>query len=204
MDEMVMLRQPDGKGTPSSHRRPLAIRCLIVTMKECRVSIVGISAACVLALALVPSAPPALGERCPQAGKTGPDSASEARTLEGRLIFHDAIRKWFELKLDEPRCGETSIELVRVTLDDWRPLQVLRGCRVRSSGSIGFSSTGYYSLDLNQDVEEIESIGTCDTQLPFPDYSGAKPDETVREYRVHMHVDFGASRPPDRFSPVPC
>jgi hypothetical protein len=130
-----------------------------------------------------------LGQECPQASETGPHSASEVRTLEGKLVFHDSIRKWFELKLDAPQCGQASIELVRLTLDDWRPLEVLRGCRVRSSGAIGFSTTGYYSLEMNQDVKEIESIGTCDTQLPLPDYSDAKPDETVRKYRVDMHVN---------------
>ena len=150
-----------------------------------------ISTACVLALALVTfTLVPALGQECPQASESGPHSASEVRTLEGKLVYHDAIRKWFELKLDAPQCGQASIELVRASLDDWRPLEVLRGCRVRSSGTIGFSTTGYYSLEMYQDVEEIESIGACERQLPFPDYSYAKPDATIREYRVDMHVNY--------------
>jgi hypothetical protein len=161
-----------------------------VIVKRHRASMISISTACV-ALALVTfTSAPALGQQCPQASETGPHSKSEVRTLEGTLVFHDAIRKWFELKLDVPQCGQTSIELVRVSLDDWRPLEILRGCHVRSSGNIGFSTTGYYSLDMNQDVEEIESIGTCDTQLPLPDYSDATPDETVRKYRVDMHVNY--------------
>ena len=131
------------------------------------------------------------GQQCPQTSTTGSNTASEVRKLEGALVFHDAIRKWFELKLDVPQCGQASIELVRVTLDDWRPLEVLRGCRVRSSGTIGFSTTGYYSLEMNQDVVEIESIGACQNQSPFPDYADGKPDETVRRYRVDMHVDYG-------------
>jgi hypothetical protein len=152
---------------------------------------ISISTACALALALVTFMPvPALGQQCPQASETGFHSASEVRTLEGNLVFHDAVRKWFELKLDAPQCGQASMELVRASLDDWKPLEVLRGCRVRSSGTIGFSTTGYYSLEMYQDVTEIESIGACETQLPFPDYSDAKPDETVREYRVDMHVNY--------------
>jgi hypothetical protein len=110
--------------------------------------------------------------------------------LEGALVFHDAIRKWFELKLDPPQCGQTSIELVRASIDDWRPVEVLRGCRVRSSGAIELSTTGYYSLEMYQDVVGIEPIGACDTQLPLPDYSNAKPDETVRKYRVDMHLNY--------------
>jgi len=73
---------------------------------------------------------------------------------------------------------------------DWTPLEVLRGCQVRSTGAIDFSPTGYYSLDLYQNVEEIESLGTCAKQLPFPDYSKAKRDKTIRRYQVDMHVDY--------------
>jgi hypothetical protein len=131
------------------------------------------------------------GQQCPQTSTTGPSRASEVQKLEGSLVFHDAIRKWYELKLDTPQCGQASIELVRTTLDDWRPLEVLRGCRVRSSGTIGFSTTGYYSLEMYQDVVEIESVGVCEEQLPFPDYADAKPDESIRQYRVDMHVNYG-------------
>jgi hypothetical protein len=89
-----------------------------------------------------------------------------------------------------PQCGQATIELVRATLDDWRPLEVLRGCRVRSSGTIDLSGTGYYSLEMYQDVEEIEPVGACEKQLPFPDYADAKPDEAVRQYRVDMQVNY--------------
>ena len=130
-----------------------------------------------------------LGKQCPRADETGLNSISEVRTLEGTLVYHDAIRKWFELKLDTPQCGQASIELVSDDLS-LRPLQVLRGCRVRSSGTIGLSPTGYYSLDTFQDVEHVESVGRCAQQLPLPDYSKAKPEKTVRGYRVDMDVDY--------------
>jgi hypothetical protein len=128
-------------------------------------------------------------QRCPLTSMTGPTTASEARTLEDRLIFHDAIRKWFELKLDQPQCEQTSIELIPGG-DDWTPLEVLRGCHVRSKGAIYFSGTGYYSLDTNQPVDQIEPIGPCTRQMPFPDYSKAKPDKSVRAYRVDMHINY--------------
>ena len=54
-----------------------------------------------LALALIAlAAVAAIGQQCPQASAANPDSESESRTLDGKLIFHDGIRKWFELKLD--------------------------------------------------------------------------------------------------------
>jgi hypothetical protein len=145
---------------------------------------------CVLALTLVDCmAAPALAQECPQTNRTGPTVASEVRTLMGRLIFHDGIRKWFELKLDQPQCGQPSIQLVRIERD-WTPLEVLRGCRVRSRGALDFSGTGYYSLDTYQSVDQIEPVGTCAPQSPFPDYSKAKPDKSIRAYSVDMYVNY--------------
>jgi hypothetical protein len=155
--------------------------------------------ACVLVLTFVNgTASLALAQQCPQTDPTGPSVTSEVRTLAGRLIFHDSIRKWFELKLDQPQCGQTSIELVRRERD-WPPLEVLRGCRVRSKGVLGISSTGYYSLDIYQFVDQIEPVGACTRQSPFPDYSKAKPDKSVREYRVDMYVNYRSGDHPILF-----
>ena len=114
--------------------------------------------------------------------------------MEGTLVYHDGLRRWFELKLDRPQCGQASIELVGER--NWTPLQVLRGCRIRSLGAIDLSPSAYYSLDMFQAVEQVEPVGACVRQLPFPDYSKAKPDQTVREYRVDMHVDYGSGDRP--------
>jgi hypothetical protein len=146
--------------------------------------------ACVLALTLVNClAAHVRAQECPQTNPAGPAVASEVRTLVGRLIFHDGIRKWFELKLDQPQCGQPSIQLVRIERD-WTPLEVLRGCRVRSKGALDFSPTGYYSLDAYQPVDQIEPVGACARQSPFPDYSKAKPDKSIRAYRVDMYVNY--------------
>ena len=138
-------------------------------------------------------------QQCPQTSTTGPSIPSEVRTLEGRLIYHDGIRKWFELKLDQSQCGQTSIELVggehNYVPRAGSSLEVLRGCRVRSKGVIELSPTGYYSLDTFQAVEQIEAVGTCVRQLPFPDYSKAKPDKAIHKYRVDMFVDYAEDHP---------
>ena len=114
---------------------------------------------------------------------------SEVRTLEGQLVFHDGIRKWFELRLDESQCGQASVQLVRGERA-WTPMEVLRGCRVRSRGALDLSPTGYYSLNVYQDVQVIESVGKCERQSPFPDYSKAKPDKAIGAYRVDMRVNY--------------
>jgi len=142
-----------------------------------------------------------VGEQCPRANATGPSIVSEVRTLEGHLVFHDGIRKWFELKLDQPQCGQSSVELVSEKHSyaprDGASLEVLRGCRVSSKGVIGLSPTGYYSLDTYQAVEQIEPVGTCVRQLPFPDYSNARPEKGVHKYRVDMFVDYAEDHPID-------
>jgi hypothetical protein len=141
-----------------------------------------------LAPALLCIALPLFGQ-CPKENSSGP-TVSVARTLEGRLVYHDSIRQWFELKLDPPQCGQDSFELVR-TDGHWISLEVLRGCRVRSHGTADIPSTGYYSLPMYQDVDQIVPIGSCTRQQPFPDFSNAKPDKRVRAYRVEMHINYG-------------
>lgn len=163
---------------PQLYNRNLRLRmlsCVLLTFLFC--------------LAFASWTVPAVGQECPQASATGRTTASEPRTLEGLLIFHDGIRKWFELKLDQQQCGQTSVQLVRLQ-DDWTPLEVLRGCRVKSSGTLDLSGTGYYSLDIYQDVNEIEPVSSCAQQSPFPDYSKAKPDQAIGSYRVEMDVDY--------------
>jgi hypothetical protein len=137
---------------------------------------------------------PARGQKCPKENPNGPSQRSETRTLEGQLIYHDGIRKWFELKLEEPECGQESVELVQAD-GAFAPgypasLEILRGCRVRTKGVLDLPGTGYYSLDLYQAVEKIEPVGECTKQPPFPDFSKAKPNKSIRSYRVEMAIDY--------------
>lgn len=132
----------------------------------------------------------AVAQECPQPSATGPTVRSEVQTLEGTLVFHDSIRKWFELKLNQSQCGNTSIELVPANTDDWTPLEVLRSCAVKSTGEIDIPATGYYSLNLYQAVNHIEPVGDCVQKPPFPDYSNLKPDKSVLEYRVEMSLNY--------------
>jgi hypothetical protein len=140
----------------------------------------------------------ALAQECPQRSATGATVASAPRTIEGSLIYHNDIRHWFELRLDQPQCGQSSIQLV-VLEGTWTALEVLRGCRVKSTGPIDFSGTGYYSLDTYQNVRRIETVGSCTRQLAFPDYSKERPDDSVREYRVDMYIKYAPGDHPIKF-----
>lgn len=131
----------------------------------------------------------ALSQDCPEESAAGPSVASEPRTMEGWIVYHDGIRKWFELKLLQAQCGEGSVELVQLS-DNKTPLEIFRDCRVKSTGTIDFAHTGYYSLDVFQSVDKIEAVGACIKQSPFPDYSKLKPDKSISQYQVDMKVDY--------------
>ena len=141
---------------------------------------------------------PVFAQSCPHYNATGNSIDSEPRALEGKLIYHDGIRKWLELKLDQPQCGHHSIQLIRIE-GSYTLFEVLRGCRVRSMGPIAEALTGYYSLDLAQDVKTIEPIGACTRQPPFPGFSHTKPDSAIRTYRVDMTLDYEPGDHPIQF-----
>jgi hypothetical protein len=114
------------------------------------------------------------------------------------VIYHDGIRQWFELKLDKAQCGQSSIQLVSAD-DKWTALEVLRGCRVKSIGPLEFSGTGYYSLETYQHVKQIQANGAGARQPPLPDYSKETPDQSIQEYRVDMHIEYGREDLPLNF-----
>ena len=134
---------------------------------------------------------PAWGQQCPRPDADTVSQPSAARGLEGTLLFHNGLRQWFELKLAQPQCGQVSVQLIMKENVDETPLEVLRGCRVKSTGALDFSPTGYYSLDLFQAVEQINAVAPCRRQPPLPLPPAAKPDQAVRKYRVDMFVNDG-------------
>jgi hypothetical protein len=148
------------------------------------------AAAIAIMLILMCFGSPAFAQQCPAVSRSGADAPSEVQTSTGRLVYHDDIRKWFELKLDKPKCGEHSLQLVP-SGGNWTLLETLRGCRVQTAGRISYSPTGYYSLDLYQDANPIRPIGNCLRKRALPDFSMARPDPNVRAYTVEMHVNYG-------------
>ncbi len=133
------------------------------------------------------------GQQGSQSTVKEPEIPSQVQTLSGQLVYHDGIRKWFELKLDRAQSGQGSIQLVPEG-EDWKPIEVLRGCRVRSKGSIFLSptgpySSGYYSLEYTQSVQHIESVETCTLKPPIAAPDGM-PDKNVHDYQVDMRVNY--------------
>lgn len=146
---------------------------------------------------LVFAAATAAAQSCPKDDPDGPrDSAPQM--LEGRLLYHNGIRQWFELKLDAPVCGQSSIQLTSMQ-DKYVSLQILRGCRVRAFGPLGIPITGYYSREIYQDVRTVNAVGHCDLQQRFPSSDQLTPADSVTRYTVQMHVHYGEEDAPVQF-----
>ncbi len=56
-------------------------------------------------------APVVHAQSCPKENPNGPSTEFTSLTLTGKLIYHNEIRQWFELRLAKPVCGQTSIQL---------------------------------------------------------------------------------------------
>ena len=133
-------------------------------------------------------------QNCPRANPVGTSTAFSVLVLTGRLVFHNDLRQWFELRLSNPVCGQKSIELV--TGDKgWTALQVLRGCVVKSYGPIDIPGTGYYSLDLFQNSRKLTSVRSCIRLPPFPDYTKRRPEAYLRKYHVMMRLHYQTDGP---------
>jgi hypothetical protein len=145
-------------------------------------------------LLLLCAVDPASAQVCPSAGGSGPGAPSPVRSLEGRLVYHKGIRKWFELQMGRPECGQASIQVTSEDRD-LRTLQSLRGCWIRATGPLDFAPTGYYSKDVYLHANRVTPVGICAKKAPFPDWSRARPTPAIRSYRVTMDVDY---RPGDR------
>jgi len=121
----------------------------------------------------------------------------QVQTLSGQLVYHDGIRKWSELERDRAQSGRSSIQLVPAIADSrqsevWKQIEVLRGCRVRTNGATFLSpiNDDYYSLDITQSVQHIESIGTCTSKPPIHVKSNGKTDKNIQDYKVDMLVNY--------------
>ncbi|UPG96506.1 hypothetical protein [Luteibacter aegosomatissinici] len=126
---------------------------------------------------------------CPVWRDAGEGSESAPRWIEGRMIVHDSIRGSIELPQKAPVCGEASIRLV-VFGAGGPDVDSYAGCRVRTFGSLQYSSIGNIEMDMYQDVRKVEAIGACKRTPPAPDYSHVEPRSDVHDYEVSMDVDY--------------
>jgi hypothetical protein len=137
---------------------------------------------------------PAPAQSCPKENPNGPSIPSTTRTLNGTIVYHDALRQGIGLLLDSPACGQSEIELYASgktdaqTESNQRRLETLRGCKAKVTGPLDLAPTGYYSTDIFQNVDEAESDVSCIPQPPLPDFSRTKPNPAIHSYQAKLTV----------------
>ena len=147
---------------------------------------------------LLIAAPAARAQTCPKENPNGPSIESVPRTLKGTVVYHNEIRQWFGLQMDGPVCGVNEIQLLQgggafeVDESNAHALEVFRGCRVTVQGPLGIPGTGYYSAEVYQNVDKIVPDQDCLLKAQLADYSKARPDRSIRSYRVSMRLDYRA------------
>ena len=108
-------------------------------------------------LTLILSSKTVCAQVCPSEDGSGPGVPS---TLHGKLIYHEDLRTWHALKLDQKVCNWESIQVISTKLN-WNYVHRFRGCAVTITGNLFTPMTGYYSLGLAMDVDKIQPDDNC-------------------------------------------
>jgi hypothetical protein len=152
----------------------------------------------------------AFAQSCPTQDAAGQHDAAEASVLHGTLVHHDELRTWLGLKLDQPACGETEIQLTFATSDALRDAETLRNCGVTATGALFLAPTPHYSAAMAIEDPRLQPDPSC-RPLPLePDPSKAPVAPDLRTYHVLIaidtrgkgHTDVRVSSDPDAGAPL--
>ncbi len=131
----------------------------------------------------------ASAQSCPTQDAAGQHAASESSVLHGTLAHHDELRTWLGIKLDQPACGETEIQLTFATSDALREAETLRNCGVTATGVLFLAPTAHYSAAMAIENPKLEPDESC-RPLPLePDPSKAAVPPDLRAYYVLITID---------------
>ena len=108
----------------------------------------------VLCLAAVRSAK---AQSCPMDSQPGPARPSVSRMLSGKVVYHDEIRKWFELSLDAPVCGEKKLQLL---VDQrWIAIASRCGCNIAPEEGTSISRSALRTTTFFVPGKPMHTIG---------------------------------------------
>lgn len=129
-------------------------------------------------------------QTCPTKDEHGPVEASRDSILHGTLLLHDELRQWLGIKLDQPACGQTEVELIFSEAKTRREAETLRGCTVTATGRLFDSPTGYYSANMAISDPTLKPDLSCH---PFPVKRDQHPvpiPPTLKAYHASISVDY--------------
>jgi hypothetical protein len=130
------------------------------------------------------------GQTCPGHSEHGLDNAQRPSVLHGILLVHNEIRKWIGLKLDQPACGQTEVQLVFSKAGAWREAEALRGCVVTATGKLYDSPTGYYSAGIAISNAALKPDPSCRPSPVREDPNAAPIPPSVKAYFAAITVDY--------------
>jgi len=147
-------------------------------------------AAVAMAAALLPGAPAARAQACPQL--EGAKEAAEASLLRGKVAYHDELRPWLGLELDAPACGETEILLVFTDArgNGRRRAESLAGCRVTASGKLYSGPSGDYPVSLAMNDAALTPDASCQPRPVRRDPATVEIPDDLKAYHAAIQVDY--------------
>jgi hypothetical protein len=113
--------------------------------------------------------------------------AKEVSSLHGKLIYHEDLWQWHELKLDNKTCDSESVEVFSGKIDE-KQAHRYRNCSVTITGRLFFPNAGS-ALSLAIDADKIQPDRDCKPH-PVDDLSKVPIPKTVRDYIVTIQVDY--------------
>ena len=131
--------------------------------------------------------------------------ASSIRTIAGRLVLHEGLRRWWGLEVSPEVCGQHEVQVIVNSGDDAedraqsRELDSLRGCNVQITGPLNIPGTGYFSAELYVTRHEVTADPGCARQPLFPDFTGMFTARNLRRYQVLLSFDYLPGDHPARF-----
>lgn len=131
----------------------------------------------------------ARAQSCPSENDDDLNVAKTASTIRGTIVRHHELRNWLGLKLDQPVCGETEIELTFDSSARWRETETLRGCQATATGVIFDGVTGYYSTKYAIQDAQIQPDASCRPFPIAPDPAKFTVPNGLRSYRVSIKID---------------
>ena len=140
----------------------------------------------ILATALLVGATTVHGQTCPVQDR---GEAAKPSILQGSLLFHEEIREWIGLKLDQPACGQTEVQLVFSKQEAWREAKSLRGRRVTATGQLYESPTGYYSAEIAISNAALKPDSKCHPSA-VEEPSTVPISADVKAYGASITVDY--------------
>jgi len=132
----------------------------------------------------------ASGQNCPLTQERGPGEASAPSTLRGTLVFHDELRQWLGLQLEQQACGEADVQLIFSDAKAWRIAESFRGCAISATAKLFDSPTGYYSAQIAMADPELKPDPSCHPFPIRPDPTSAPIPKDVKSFRASITVDY--------------